>query len=151
MTVKRRYGDIFETQCEAIVNPVNCVGVMGKGLAKVFRSRYPENYRAYQAACLQHQVIVGQMFITQVEMDSYLRYIINFPTKHHWSNPSQLEYIEDGLRNLKESLVLLKIRSVAIPALGCGCGALSWDQVAPRIVDCLGDLDDVYVELYDPT
>lgn len=126
-------GDLFESHSEALVNPVNCVGVMGKGLALQFKQRFPENFRLYDAACVFREVKVGKMFVTQPTDPSLPRWVINFPTKKHWSNPSKLEWIEDGLKDLRRFLIEQKVQSVAIPALGAGLGGLDWKDVRKLI------------------
>ena len=127
-------GDLFESRAEALVNAVNCVGVMGKGIALQFKQRFPENFSLYADACLFREVQIGKMFVTQPTDPSLPRWIINFPTKKHWSNPSKLEWIEDGLKDLRRFLIEQKVQSVAIPALGAGLGGLDWKDVR-RLID----------------
>ncbi len=139
-------GNLLDTQCDALVNAVNTVGVMGKGIASQFKQRFPENYRQYADACKTGQVRTGQMFIT--EIDDFLgpRWIVNFPTKQHWKNPSRQEWIRDGLQDLRLFIVAHQVRSVAIPALGAGLGGLSWPVVRELIEQTLGSLEtDVFV------
>ena len=122
-------GDLFESQAEALVNAVNCVGVMGKGIALQFKQRFPENFQLYDVACAFREVKTGKMFVTQPTEHGAPRWIVNFPTKKHWSNPSKLEFIEDGLKDLRRFLIEQKVQSVAIPALGAGLGGLDWKDV----------------------
>jgi len=144
-------GNLLEAPVEAVVNTVNTVGVMGKGIALMFKERFPENNKAYEAACKTGQVKVGSMFITPgVELGGP-RWIINFPTKQNWRNPSRLEWIETGLLDLKEEIVKKGIRSLAIPPLGCGNGGLEWSVVKPMIEDALGNLPGVEVVVFEPT
>jgi O-acetyl-ADP-ribose deacetylase (regulator of RNase III) len=144
-------GNLLEAPVEAVVNTVNTVGVMGKGIALMFKERFPENNKAYEAACKTGQVKVGSMFITPgVELGG-LRWIINFPTKQNWRNPSRLEWVETGLLDLKEEIVKKGIRSLAIPPLGCGNGGLEWSVVKPMIEDALGNLPGVEVVVFEPT
>ena len=141
-------GDIFQCKVQAIVNPVNCVGVMGKGLALSFKHRYPQNFKVYEKACTENRVKTGEMLIYATGL-SVPQYIINFPTKLHWRDPSRIEYIENGLVGLKNIIVKLNIQSIAIPALGAGLGGLDWNVVKNLIVSSLQDLDtDIIV--YEP-
>jgi O-acetyl-ADP-ribose deacetylase (regulator of RNase III) len=144
-------GNLLEAQAEALVNTVNTVGVMGKGIALMFKEKFPENFDAYESACEAESVEVGKMFVTPgVELVGP-RWIINFPTKKHWRQPSKLEWIEAGLKDLRETIQKLKIRSIAIPPLGCGDGGLDWTVVSVMIEEALGDLDDVEITVYEPT
>lgn len=144
-------GNLLEAPVEAVVNTVNTVGVMGKGIALMFKERFPENSRSYEAACKANEVRVGSMFVTPgVELDGP-RWIINFPTKEHWRNPTKLEWVESGLPALREEIARRGIRSVAIPPLGCGNGGLEWAVVRPMIEEALGDLEGVEVVVYEPT
>lgn len=137
--------NIFDSDCEAIVNTVNCVGVMGGGLAKQFRLRYPEMNRDYQAACARGEVQIGKMYNWYDHPDCW---IINFPTKDDWRNPSQLSYIIDGLKDLRLVIADLHLKSIAIPPLGCGLGGLEWADVRPLIEE-LRDIA-ARVEVYPP-
>lgn len=141
-------GSIFEVSAEALVNPVNCVGVSGRGLALLFKQRFPENFRAYQSACARGEVCIGKMFVTQ--WDFWPKYIINFPTKRHWRDRSQLEWIEQGLINLKEVIEERSIPSVAIPALGCGLGGLKWQEVYLLLEAFAQELQQVKLYVFPP-
>jgi O-acetyl-ADP-ribose deacetylase (regulator of RNase III) len=141
------YGDLLKAPAEALVNPVNCVGVMGAGLARQFRDAYPHNCTAYQAACRSGEVRTGRMFVRESGPGPL---IINFPTKAHWRQPSVLADIAEGLRDLRQVISDYDLRSIAVPALGCGLGGLKWDDVRPLIEAHLGDLDDVRVLVYPP-
>jgi len=144
-------GNLLDARAEALVNTVNTVGVMGKGIALMFKERFDRNFNLYAAACKAKQVKVGQMFVTETgELDGP-RWIINFPTKDHWKGNSRLEWVESGLEDLKRVLRERKIRSVAIPPLGAGNGGLDWPTVKARIDAALSDLDDVEVIVYEPT
>ena len=134
-------GDLFESQAEALVNAVNCVGVMGKGIAYQFKRRFPENFRLYYEACLFREVKAGKMFITQPTELGAPRWIVNFPTKLHWRDPSKLEWIEAGLKDLRRFLIEQKVQSVAIPALGAGLGGLDWSDVRALIERELAGLE----------
>jgi O-acetyl-ADP-ribose deacetylase (regulator of RNase III)/uncharacterized protein YwgA len=143
-------GDILSSQSEALVNTVNCVGVMGKGIALQFKKAFPENFKAYAAACKYGEVLPGSMFIYENKTLSSPRYIVNFPTKRHWKGKSRLEDIDAGLKSLALDIVRLDIGSIAIPPLGSGLGGLSWDVVRPLIVKHLSDFKDVEIEVFEP-
>lgn len=143
-------GDILRAEVEALVNTVNCVGVMGRGVALRFKKAFPDNFSAYAAACAHGEVRPGQMFVFETRSLTNPRFIINFPTKTHWRNPSQLADIQAGLAALASEIRARGIRSVAVPALGCGLGGLDWADVQPRIVAALGALAEVRVLLFPP-
>jgi len=143
-------GNILDAKVEALVNTVNTAGVMGKGLALQFKKAFPENWRAYEAACKRGELEVGKMFVFEAGGIVLPRYIINFPTKRHWRGPSKLEYVELGLRDLVQVLRDRKIRSVAVPPLGAGLGGLDWADVRPLIEVALSDLSNVDVLVYEP-
>jgi O-acetyl-ADP-ribose deacetylase (regulator of RNase III) len=144
-------GNLLDADVEAVVNTVNTVGVMGKGIALMFKERFPENYAAYAAASKAGQVRLGEMFVTHgVELQGP-RWIINFPTKKHWRHRARLEWVRDGLVSLKAVIREKNIRSIAIPPLGCGNGGLDWRVVRPMIEAALGDLEGLDVVVYEPT
>lgn len=144
-------GNLLEADAEALVNTVNTVGIMGKGIALMFKEAFPDNFRAYEAACKRHEVRIGAMFVTE-RRDMYgPRWIVNFPTKEHWRGKSRVEWIEAGLSDLKRFLVDNHVRSVALPPLGAGNGGLEWREVRPKIAEALGDLSGVEVLVYEPT
>jgi len=144
-------GNLLDARVDALVNTVNTVGVMGKGIALMFKERFDRNFNLYAAACKAKQVKVGQMFVTETgELDGP-RWIINFPTKEHWKGNSRIEWVEAGLADLKRVLRERNIRSVAVPPLGAGNGGLDWPTVKARIDVALADLDDVEVIVYEPT
>jgi O-acetyl-ADP-ribose deacetylase (regulator of RNase III) len=126
-------GNLLHENVEALVNAVNCVGVMGKGIALHFKNAYPENFRQYKKACKAGDVKPGKMFITLTGAFLNPKYIINFPTKLHWENKSRIEDIKSGLDALVLETEKLGINSIAIPALGCGNGGLDWTDVKPLI------------------
>jgi O-acetyl-ADP-ribose deacetylase (regulator of RNase III) len=144
-------GNLLDADVEAVVNTVNTVGVMGKGIALMFKDKFPDNYKAYAAACKLGEVKVGHMFVTASPELSGPRWIINFPTKKHWRHPSKLEWIAEGLKDLRSVILEKRIRSIAIPPLGSGNGGLEWSEVRPQIEETLGDLPDVEVLVYEPT
>jgi O-acetyl-ADP-ribose deacetylase (regulator of RNase III) len=141
-------GDILRTRVDALVNAVNAVGVMGKGLALQFKESFPDNFRAYEGACARGEVVVGRMFV--VERQAPPRFIINFPTKAHWRQPSKLEYIAAGLADLVTTTRRLGISSLALPALGCGLGGPQWTDVKPLIEAAFDQQPAVRVVLFGP-
>jgi len=149
--IHRTTGNLLEAEVEALVNTVNTVGIMGKGIALMFKEAFPENFRQYAAACRCGDVQVGRMFVTQRDSLEGPRWIINFPTKKHWRNRTRIEWIEAGLQDLQRVIVEKEIGSIAVPPLGCGHGGLSWSTVRPLIECVLGDLPEVDVLLYEPT
>src|SRR5262245_37177465 len=143
-------GNLLDADVDALVNTVNTVGVMGKGVALQFKQAFPENYKAYRAACQRSEVQLGEMFVFDTGRLGSQRYIINFPTKQHWRARSRLSDVESGLRDLARVIRDYQITSVAVPALGCGSGGLDWRQVRSRIFDMLGELPSVRVLVYPP-
>lgn len=144
-------GDIFENNdVDAIVNTVNCVGVMGRGIALQFKKSFPENFKAYQIACKNGNVVPGKMFVFETHSLTNPRFIINFPTKRHWRYASKIEDIENGLKDFISTLRQLDIKSVVIPPLGCGLGGLEWNVVKERIKCALLELPDVNAIVYEP-
>lgn len=142
-------GDLFEAQTEAIVNTVNTVGVMGKGIALQFKQRFPGNYLVYKKACDQSLLKIGDLLITESN-SLFFKYIINFPTKEHWRNPSKYEYIEKGLDTLIEEIKKRKIKSIALPPLGAGNGKLEWEKVKEILEEKLKKLPEVEFIIYEP-
>lgn len=147
--IRYTQGNLLDAPVDALINTVNTVGVMGKGIALMFKEAFPQNYLAYRSACRQGEVRVGKMFVTERMLEP--RFLINFPTKEHWRDPSRLEWILDGLLDLRRVIETRGIQSIAIPALGCGLGGLDWHQVRPEIERALGDLNAVEVLVYEPT
>jgi O-acetyl-ADP-ribose deacetylase (regulator of RNase III) len=143
-------GNIFYVDVEAIVNPVNCVGVMGRGLAGQFRRTFPDNFDAYAIACASHEVRPGHLFVFERQPPANPRYIINFPTKRHWHDKSVIEDIDAGLIDLVRVVHEHPIRSIAIPALGCGLGGLDWADVQAHIEIAMRELPHVYILLCAP-
>lgn len=148
--IERTRGNIVEANAEALVNTVNCVGVMGRGIALQFRKAFPENYQAYRAVCHRKELHPGLMLVHDLGKLTNPRYIINFPTKRHWKSKSRIEDIDAGLPALIAQIRQRQIRSIAIPPLGCGLGGLNWDEVRPRIERAFQDLPEVQVLLYEP-
>ncbi len=143
-------GDVLQAEAEALVNTVNCVGVMGRGIALQFKHAFPANFKAYAVACDRGEVQPGRMFVTETGLLSGPRYIINFPTKRHWRGKSRMEDIDAGLTALVQEIRQRGIRSVAIPPLGSGLGGLDWAEVRPRIEAALASLADVDVLIFEP-
>lgn len=143
-------GNLLEARAEALVNTVNTVGVMGKGIALMFKDRFAENFRLYAAACKVRQVQTGKMFVTEVHELDGPRWIVNFPTKQHWRAPSQMDWVVAGLQDLRRFLIEQNVKSVAIPPLGAGNGGLNWADVRERIEMALGDLD-TEILVFEPT
>jgi O-acetyl-ADP-ribose deacetylase (regulator of RNase III) len=144
-------GNLLEADVEALVNTVNTVGIMGKGIALMFKEAFPANFRQYAVACQHGEVRTGRMFLTQTGSLSGPRWIINFPTKAHWRTRTRIEWIDAGLEDLRRVVIEEEIRSIAVPPLGCGNGGLKWSQVRPRIEKALVDLQGVEVLVYEPT
>lgn len=144
-------GNLLEARVDALVNTVNTVGVMGKGIALMFKEAFPTNFRLYASACERDEVRIGQMFVSEGPGLNGPRWIINFPTKKNWRNKTRLEWIEEGLADLRRVILEKKIRSIAIPPLGCGNGGLDWRDVRPLIEQALDELEDVEIYLYEPT
>jgi O-acetyl-ADP-ribose deacetylase (regulator of RNase III) len=144
-------GNLLEADVDALVNTVNTVGVMGKGIALMFKEAFPENFHAYAEACKEKHVLTGQMFVTERSDLMGPRWIINFPTKQHWRTKTKLEWIDTGLKDLRRVIAEKGIQSIALPPLGSGNGGLDWKTVKPRIEEALGDLTDVRVVLFEPT
>ena len=143
-------GNLLDASAEALVNTVNCVGVMGKGIALQFKQAFPTVFDAYVKACKREEVRPGLMLTVETGQMMNPRYVINFPTKRHWKGASRLEDIDAGLPALVAELRRLGIRSVAVPPLGCGNGGLDWKVVRPRIESALAALPEVEVLLYEP-
>ena len=135
--IKYLNGDLFKSNTEALVNTVNLVGVMGKGIALKFKELFPINFNLYKKACEFNEINIGKLFTT-IENN---KIIINFPTKLHWKNNSRYIYIESGLVNLRQIIIDHKIKSISIPPLGCGNGGLEWNSVKSIIENNLSDLD----------
>lgn len=148
--IKLVQGDILNADVEAQVNTVNCVGVMGRGIALQFRKAYPANFKAYAAACEAGEVVPGRMFVFDTGELTNPRYIVNFPTKRHWRGKSRMEDIEAGLDALVAEIGARGIRSIAIPPLGAGLGGLAWPKVRARIEAAMAELPEVEVLLFEP-
>ena len=148
--IKISQGNLIEAKAEALVNTVNTVGIMGKGIALQFKQAYPENFNAYQKACKTGEVKTGKMFTIHTGQMVNPHYIINFPTKQHWKEKSKIEYIESGLNDLVAQVKRLGIKTIAVPPLGCGNGGLDWNKVRPMIEKAFSQLPEVEVLLFAP-
>lgn len=143
-------GDILKADAEALVNTVNCVGVMGRGIALQFKRAYPANFKAYAAACERKEIQPGRMFVFDTGELTNPRYIINFPTKVHWRGKSRIEHIEAGLDALVAEIKAHEIKSIAVPPLGSGLGGLDWAEVKPLIERAMASVPQVDVVVYEP-
>ncbi len=148
--IEYKTGDLLAEDAEAIVNTVNCVGVMGRGIALQFKKSYPENFKVYAAACKQEEVKPGKMFVYDMGGLTNPRYIINFPTKRHWRGKSRMEDIDTGLEDLLQVMQEKNIKSIALPPLGSGLGGLDWSGVRTRIEQAFAGLPDVRVIVFEP-
>jgi O-acetyl-ADP-ribose deacetylase (regulator of RNase III) len=148
--IEFKKGDILAEDAEALVNTVNCVGVMGRGVALQFKKAFPENFKAYAAACDRNEVRPGQMFVFETDQLTNPRFIISFPTKRHWRGKSRLEDIEAGLGALAAEIRRLEVKSIAIPPLGSGLGRLDWAEVRPRIERALQVFNGLKVVIFEP-
>jgi O-acetyl-ADP-ribose deacetylase (regulator of RNase III) len=147
--IEFKTGDILQADAEAFVNTVNCVGIMGRGIALQFKQAFPDNFKAYEAACARKDVQPGRMFVFETGFLANPKYIVNFPTKRHWRGKSRIEDIEAGLKALVDEICKRGIRSIAGPRLGSGLGGLDWAEVRPLIEAALGKLD-VQAIVFEP-
>lgn len=145
-----KVGNILDAEVDAMVNTVNCVGIMGRGIALQFKNMFPDNFKAYAQACNRKEVQPGRMFVFETGEFSP-RYIVNFPTKRHWKGKSRIEDIDAGLLDLVHVVRQLRIRSIAVPALGSGLGGLDWKIVRPRIIRAFEGIPDIDVVIYEPS
>lgn len=143
-------GNLLHSDAEALVNAVNELGIMGKGIALAFREAFPASSASYIAAARRQEVRVGRVLVTESPRRPGPTWIIHVPTKRHWRNPSQLEWIADGLADLATVVAKRGIRSIALPALGCGNGGLAWTDVHPLIEGFAASVPDVDVRVYLP-
>lgn len=148
MPIETGQGNLLSADVDALVNTVNTEGVMGKGIALQFKKAFPENFASYERACKAGEIVVGRVHI--VRRLASPRFIINFPTKKHWRQPSRLSYIREGLRDLAAQVGKLGIESIALPPLGCGNGGLDWADVKPLILQAFEGLPQVRVVLFEP-
>jgi O-acetyl-ADP-ribose deacetylase (regulator of RNase III) len=144
-------GNLLDASTEALVNTVNTVGVMGKGIALMFKEAFPDNFREYHEAVNRKEVRIGHMYVTENRALAGPKWLINFPTKKHWRQPSKLEWVIEGLQDLRRVIVDKRIHSIALPPLGCGNGGLDWSEVRPEIERAFEDVGDVDVWIFEPT
>lgn len=150
--IEFRRNNLLAADAEALVNSVNTVGVMGKGVALQFKKKFPGNFKEYERACKRGEVEVGKMFTVELDSLTNPGYIINFPTKEHWRGRSRLEYLEQGLDALVSEIQRLNLGSIAIPPLGCGNGGLSWErEVRPLVEAALARVPEVQAYVYEPS
>ena len=147
--IEYKNGDILREDVEAIVNTVNCVGIMGRGLALQFKNKFPQNFKEYQLACTNNEVQLGKMFVHQTGQLINPKYIINFPTKGHWKQNSKIEDISNGLDDLITIIEKYSIKSIAIPPLGSGLGGLDWKMVKKLIEKKLKNINCTVI-LFEP-
>jgi O-acetyl-ADP-ribose deacetylase (regulator of RNase III)/uncharacterized protein YwgA len=143
-------GNIFESDAEAIVNTVNTIGIMGKGIALQFKQQYPDMYKDYKKACESGEVVIGKMHVWKNPSMFGPHYIINFPTKEDWRNSSKIEFIQKGLLDLVSVIKELGLKSIAVPPLGCGNGGLDWDQVKTFIISALESIPNLDLFIFEP-
>lgn len=148
--IKFTQGNLLDARVEVLVNTVNTVGVMGKGIALMFKERFAENFSLYSAACKAKRVQTGKIFVTEVHELDGPRWIVNFPTKQHWRSPSQMSWIVEGLQDLRRFLIDNEVKSVAIPPLGAGNGGLNWANVRPELEAALQGLSTEII-VFEPT
>jgi O-acetyl-ADP-ribose deacetylase (regulator of RNase III) len=148
--IEFRTGNILQADTEALVNTVNCVGFMGRGIALAFKEAYPENFKVYERACKHGEVVPGRMLVVDTGVLTNPRWIINFPTKRHWRGKSRIEDIVSGLEALVEAVETHGIRSIAIPPLGCGLGGLDWGEVRPLVERAVARMPGVDAVIYEP-
>ena len=147
------HGNIFEAEVVALVNPVNTVGVMSKGLALQFSKSFHEILPAYKDACKTGELVTGKVQVIELPRLAGMqgpKYVINFPTKQHWRNGSKIEFVQTGLHSLRKEIARHEIESIAIPSLGCGLGGLTWSDVRTEIESALGELTEVQIVVYEP-
>ena len=147
LTIKFTEGNLLEADVEALVNTVNTVGIM---VALMFKERFPRNFEAYARACAAGEVRLGRMYVTENKEPFGPRWIVNFPTKTHWRVKTQIEWVQEGLNDLVRIIAEKDIRSIAIPALGCGNGGLDWREVAPLVTCALQVIEGINVIVYKP-
>ena len=148
--IELRQGDILKAKADALINTVNCVGVMGRGIALQFKKAFPEVFKAYESACKRGEVMPGKVSVYDLNRFEQPHYVINLPTKRHWRGKSRIEDVESGLVALVAEVRRLGIKSVAVPPLGCGLGGLQWRDIRPRLENAFRELPEVHVLLFEP-
>ena len=148
--IKYVNGNILDDTADALVNPVNCVGVCGKGLAEEFKHKFPSNFKQYRYLCNNKIIKPGSIHTNVENYKGKFIFVINFATKDHWDNPSKVEWIKSGLEDTEDIIHICEIKSIAIPAIGCGLGGLRWEDVKPLIIATAEKLPDVEFRVYEP-
>ncbi len=148
--IKIVQGDLLKSKADALVNPVNTQGIMGKGLALEFKKTFPYVFKKYEDVCVKGEMMIGRVQTVTISVETPPFYIINFPTKQEWYKPSSLGYIKRGLQSLIDEVQLLGLRSIAMPALGCGLGGLSFKEVEVCIRDSFAGVSNVDISIYNP-
>lgn len=148
--ILNEHDDMFNYNVDAYVCPVNCLGIMGKGLALKFKKKYPDYFKFYQYQCRQKKVTIGKVLPYYNRLSLYPTYIFSFPTKFHWRESSKIEYIKSGLQSLKRDIIIYDIHTIAIPALGCGLGKLDFDDVSALIERKLITILNLTIYLFQP-
>ncbi|TAD95743.1 MAG: phosphatase [Bacteroidetes bacterium] len=144
-------GNLLESKADALVNTVNTVGVMGKGIALQFKEAFPNNYQMYREVCKKKELDIAKLLIIkEINLKGELKWIINFPTKKDWKQKSEYQYIELGLEILAQKILELNIKSIALPPLGCGNGGLEWEKVRSMMIKYLENLEEVEIMIYEP-
>lgn len=141
-------GDLFRSDVQTLTNAVNVVGVMGAGIAKEFKRKFPDMFKDYQQKCKANEVVIGKPYVWRPNTFDG-KWVLNFPTKRHWRGASRIEWIEEGLDHLVHNYRTWGITSLALPALGCSLGGLSWKDVKPLLSTRLSGLD-IPIEIYEP-
>lgn len=148
--IEYQEGNLTENGAKALVNTVNCVGVMGKGIALSFKKAFPSYFEEYKSMCGENLIHAGHVYVHPTNKLIGPKYLISFATKHHWQNPSKMRWVVNGLKELVILVREFEIKSIAIPALGCGNGGLNWNEVRPLIEFAFSDMPDVHVIIYPP-
>ena len=149
LTIMDSGDNIFNSRTETLVNTVNCVGIMGKGLAKEFKKHFPEMYEEYRIRCTNNEIKPGHPYIWKNTTGG--KSVLNFPTKEHWKGNSRVEWIESGLKIFTDNYHNWEIVSIAFPALGCTNGGLDWESIEPLMLHHLQKLRDITIEIYPPS
>ena len=148
MPITIKSGDMFTTEAKVLVNTINCVGAMGKGIALIHKQRYPEQYESYRKQCEAKKIHTGKVYFWRGTSGGYDKDVLLFPTKDHWKNPSEISYIKTGLQAFVEKYQKFGITSIAFPKLGCSNGGLKWEDVKPIMLEYLSDLP-IEIEIWE--
>lgn len=148
MAIKIKKGNYFNSKCGILVNTVNCVGVMGAGVALLHKNKYPEQFEVYKHMCKNNRIKIGKLYFWRGTTLGYDKDVLLFPTKVHWRNISKLQFIEIGLKTFVNSYKDFDITSIAFPKLGCNNGGLDWRDVKPLMIKYLGKLP-IDIEIWE--